>query len=82
MFVLRPPVEVMLARSVTAVPSASALAGGVLYEQKWDGYPPAVFNASQPYLQSRRGADLTGGFPEIADARRPRCLVWSSTVSW
>jgi ATP-dependent DNA ligase len=81
----RPPVEVMLARAVATVPSASALPGGVLYEQKWDGYRLVAFNASpQPYLQSRRGADLTGGFPEIAEAvaTLPRVVLHGELVIW
>jgi ATP-dependent DNA ligase len=74
----------MLARAVTAVPSASALSGGVVYEQKWDGYRLVAFNASQPYLHSRRGADLTGGFPEIADAvaTLPRVVLDGELVIW
>src|SRR3954447_23515632 len=65
---LRPPVEVMLARPVDSVPAAHALPGGVLYEQKWDGYRLVGFSTPRPFLQSRRGADLTGAFPEIAAA--------------
>ena len=41
---LRPPVEVMLARAVDAVPGAHALPGGVQYEQKWDGYRLVAFS--------------------------------------
>ena len=58
----------MLARAVDAVPGAHALPGGVQYEQKWDGYRLVGFSAPRPYLQSRRGADLTDAFPEIAAA--------------
>ena len=65
---LRPPVEVMLARAVDAVPGAHALPGGVQYEQKWDGYRLVGFSTPRPHLQSRRGADLTDAFPEIAAA--------------
>ena len=65
---LRPPVEVMLARAVDSLPAAHALPGGVQYEQKWDGYRLVGFNAPRPFLQSRRGADLTEAFPEITAA--------------
>ena len=65
---LRPPVEVMLARAVDAVPGVHALPGGVQYEQKWDGYRLVGFSTPRPHLQSRRGADLTDAFPEIAAA--------------
>ena len=78
---LRPPVEVMLARAVDAGPGAHALPGGVRYEQKWDGYRLVAFTSPRPHLQSRRGADLTEAFPEIADAVA-RCLTSSSTANW
>src|SRR6478609_5130230 len=64
----RPSVEVMLARAVDSLPAAHALPGGVLYEQKWDGYRLVGFSTPHPFLQSRRGADLTDAFPEIASA--------------
>ena len=65
---VRPPVDVMLARAVPTLPRATALPGGVQYEQKWDGYRLIAFSAPRPYLQSRRGADLTTGYPDIAEA--------------
>jgi ATP-dependent DNA ligase len=65
---LRPPVDVMLARAVDSLPGAHALPGGVQYEQKWDGYRLVGFSTPKPHLQSRRGADLTDAFPEIAAA--------------
>lgn len=65
---LRPPIEVMLARAVGSVPAPTALPGGVQYEQKWDGYRLVGFGTPRPFLQSRRGADLTEAFPEIAIA--------------
>src|SRR3954470_18043154 len=65
---LRPPVEGMLARAVDSLPAAHALPGGVQYEQKWDGYRLVGFSTPRPFLQSRRGADLTAAFPEIAAA--------------
>src|SRR4051812_1720925 len=78
------PVEVMLARAVTAVPAASALRGGVLFEQKWDGYRLVAFSAPRPALQSRRGADLTEAFPEIADAvgALPDAVLDGELVIW
>ena len=65
---VRPPVDVMLARAVPTLPRATALPGGVQYEQKWDGYRLVAFSAPRPYLQSRRGAELTAGYPDIAEA--------------
>jgi ATP-dependent DNA ligase len=40
----------------------------VQYEHKWDGYRLVGFSTPKPHLQSRRGADLTDAFPEIAAA--------------
>lgn len=64
----------MLARPVESVPGRAALPGGCLYEPKWDGYRIVVHvgqdEAGQPMcrVQSRRGADLTQAFPDIAAA--------------
>src|SRR5690349_24276258 len=82
--ILRPPIDVMLARAVDSVPAAHALPGGVLYEQKWDGYRLVGFSTSRPLLQSRRGADLTEAFPEItaAVARLGDVVVDGELVIW
>ena len=81
---VRPPVDVMLARAVQALPPASALPGGVHYEQKWDRYRLVAFTSPRPYLQSRRAADLTAGFPEIAEAvaSLPDVVVDGELVIW
>lgn len=63
---LSPPVEPMLARSVTALPRAKG--SRALFEQKVDGYRTVVFAQPEPYLQSRRGAALGPAFPELARA--------------
>lgn len=63
---LSPPVEPMLARSVTVLPRAGSRPA--LFEQKADGYRTLVFARPAPYIQSRRGADLGPAFPEIARA--------------
>ncbi|MEV6183362.1 ATP-dependent DNA ligase [Streptomyces sp. NPDC052015] len=62
---LSPPLEPMLARSVSALPTGGRRA---VFEQKADGYRVVVFARPAPYLQSRRGAELSGAFPEIAQA--------------
>lgn len=63
---LSPPVEPMLARPVTALPPA----GGrpAVFQQKADGFRALVFTGRRPFLQSRRGADLGGAFPELVGA--------------
>ncbi|WP_030338344.1 hypothetical protein [Streptomyces sp. NRRL S-1022] len=63
---LSPPVEWMLARSVTALPSPGARP--LLFEQKADGFRVLVFTGAKPYLQSSRGADLGPALPEITRA--------------
>ncbi|WP_406529242.1 hypothetical protein [Streptomyces sp. I8-5] len=63
---LSPPVEPMLAHSITTMPSPTART--LLFEQKADGFRSLVFTGQAPYIQSRRGADLGGAFPELARA--------------
>jgi len=80
----RPPLEVMLARRVERIPAGSALPGGVLYEQKWDGYRLVAFNTEPAFLQSRRGANLTAAFPEVVSAicELPECVLDGELVIW
>lgn len=61
----------MLARSAERLPVGRALRGGVVYEPKWDGYRALVFVTDTGVrIQSRRGADLTRAFPDVAGAAR------------
>ena len=61
----------MLARSAERLPRGRALRGGCVYEPKWDGYRGLVFvTEAGVRVQSRRGADLTQAFPDIASAAR------------
>jgi ATP-dependent DNA ligase len=63
------PQDVMLARAVNRLPEAGVLSGGCGYEPKWDGYRALVFRPdSGVVVQSRRGSDLTGAFPDIVAA--------------
>ena len=65
------PQGVMLACSAERLPSGRVLRGGCVYEPKWDGYRGLVFvTAVGARVQSRRGADLTRAFPDIASAAR------------
>ena len=67
------PQGVMLARSAERLPRGSAIRGGCVYEPKWDGYRSLVFvTEAGVRVQSRRGADLTRAFPDIASAARRR----------
>jgi ATP-dependent DNA ligase len=63
------PAGVMLAKPVEGLPPANALPGGCLYEPKWDGYRALVrVDDDGTRIRSRRGTDLTPGFPDIAEA--------------
>src|SRR4051794_24340715 len=61
----------MLARAMETLPTGRALRGGGVYEPKWDGYRGLLFVTDAGVrVQSRRGADLTRGFADIAAAAR------------
>jgi ATP-dependent DNA ligase len=67
------PQDVALARPVEVLPGSRSLPGGCLYEPKWDGFRCVlhlhrVEGRTVCRVQSRRGADLTGAFPDIAAA--------------
>src|SRR4051812_14034109 len=75
-FPVPPPVEPMLARSLTALPSD----GGFLYEPKWDGFRAIVFRGGgEIYIQSRDLRPLDRYFPELHDVLLERlpdgCVV-------
>lgn len=66
---LTPPIKPMLAEARRDLPPEGALPGGLAYEPKADGFRVIVF--ARPGLvmvQSRRGTDLTGSFPDISEA--------------
>jgi ATP-dependent DNA ligase len=66
---LRGPVQVMLAQAVETIPGPSSMPGGSVYEPKWDGWRlTATVGEDRATLWSRRGADLTARFPEVAAA--------------
>jgi ATP-dependent DNA ligase len=75
-----PPVAPMLAKAVSGVPAPDSVAGGLVYEPKWDGFRCIVFrDGDEVVLGSRNEKPLTRYFPEIVDAVRaslpPRCVV-------
>ncbi|MER6160340.1 hypothetical protein ABT147_33110 [Streptomyces sp. NPDC001868] len=66
---LTPPIEPMLAETWRALPPEGALPGGLIAEQKADGFRAVLFaRPGQVLIQSRRGSDLTPAFPDIAAA--------------
>jgi len=75
-----PPVQPMLAKSVPSVPAPDSVAGGLLFEPKWDGFRCIVFrDGDEVELGSRNERPLTRYFPEILDPLRAalpeRCVV-------
>jgi len=75
-----PPVSPMLAKAVAEVPAPDAVAGGLIYEPKWDGFRVIVFkDGDDVELGSRGSKTLTRYFPELVDAARThlpaRCVI-------
>ena len=63
------PVAVQLSKPVREIPAAHALAGGCLYEPKWDGYRLVVVRSgASTRLWSKQGRDLTDRFPDVVAA--------------
>ncbi|MDO9396821.1 MAG: ATP-dependent DNA ligase [Herbiconiux sp.] len=62
-------VSPMLAKAVTAVPEPDSVAGGLLYEPKWDGFRGIVaFDGTDVSIGSRGSKPLTRYFPELTEA--------------
>jgi ATP-dependent DNA ligase len=61
----------MLAKSVPDVPEPDSVAGGLVYEPKWDGFRGIVaFDGEQVEIGSRGAKPLTRYFPELVEAFR------------
>jgi ATP-dependent DNA ligase len=66
---LRGPVPLLLAVPQEALPAPAALAGGAVYEMKWDGFRcAAVHREHGVRLWSRQGRDFSDHFPDMRDA--------------
>jgi ATP-dependent DNA ligase len=70
----------MLAKPVSGVPAPDSVAGGLVYEPKWDGFRCIVFrDGAEVVLGSRNEKPLTRYFPEVVEAvlaQLPeRCVV-------
>ena len=75
-----PPVSPMLAKPVSGVPAPDSVAGGLVYEPKWDGFRCIVFrDGDDVVLGSRNEKPLTRYFPEVVEAALrslpERCVV-------
>src|SRR3954465_15158870 len=82
---LSPPIAPMLAKSVKGVPEPSSVAGGLLYEPKWDGFRCIAFrDGDEVELTSRGERPLTRYFPEVVaallESLPPRCVVDGEVV--
>jgi ATP-dependent DNA ligase len=80
-----PPVEPMLARSVSGVPKPSSVPGGLSYEPKWDGFRSIIFHdGDEVRLDSRNLKPINRYFPEVLDAVRvetpDRCVLDGEVV--
>ena len=74
-----PPVQPMLAKSVSGIPDPAAH-GGLSFEPKWDGFRCLVFkDGDEVELTSRNTKPLTRYFPEVVAAMREqlpeRCVL-------
>ncbi len=70
----------MLAKAVPTVPEQGSVAGGLLYEPKWDGFRCLVFrDGDEVVLGSRGSKTLERYFPDLVAAvlehLPPRCVV-------
>ncbi len=65
------PLVPMLAKAVADVPDPDAVAGGLAFEPKWDGFRCLVLrDGDEVELASRGKRPLTRYFPEVVDAVR------------
>lgn len=74
------PIQPMLAKAVPAVPEPDSVAGGLVYEPKWDGFRAIVrIEDGTCEIGSRGSKMLTRYFPELVDALLgslpARCVV-------
>ena len=61
-------IDPMLAKLVTTVPDPDKVAGGLVYEPKWDGFRAIVyFDGSTVEIGSRGSKMLTRYFPELVE---------------
>ena len=79
-FPIQPPIEPMLAKLESKIPSQHEGDGGWIYEPKWDGFRALVFrDGDELLIQSRDLKPLGRYFPELEAPLRanlpPRCVL-------
>jgi ATP-dependent DNA ligase len=77
----------MLSKAEDTVPTAFALAGGTIWEPKWDGYRSILQVADGVVtLRSRKGTNLTAAFPDVIEAAAsqvpPGVVLDGESVVW
>jgi ATP-dependent DNA ligase len=75
-----PPLKPMLAKAVPEIPPPDGVAGGLVYEPKWDGFRCIVFrDGDEVVLGSRNTKPLTRYFPELVESLQAnlpeRCVL-------
>jgi ATP-dependent DNA ligase len=82
------PAEPMLAKPTDHLPVEREMPGGSSYEPKWDGYRALLGVDADGYasIRSRRGADITRSFPDVAgpaaEQLAPGTLLDGELVVW
>jgi ATP-dependent DNA ligase len=57
---LRPPIDLALAKAVESIPRGDVLAGGSVFEMKFDGFRAVcLVGSDEVWLYSRQGKDLS-----------------------
>ena len=68
---LRPPIEVMTASPIAALPQEKTCPGGCRFEVKWDGFRAIMYlTPGGPLLRSRAGRRLDTYFPDVRRSAR------------
>ena len=75
-----PPIQPMLAKSVSGIPDPAKFPEGLSFEPKWDGFRCLVFrDGDEVELASRNTKSLTRYFPELVAAIKestpPKCVL-------
>ena len=81
------PVQLMLSRAQDTIPQPSALAGGTVWEPKWDGYRCVLrVGKGQVSIWSRNNTNLSTTFPDLITAATthipPGVVLDGEAVVW
>jgi ATP-dependent DNA ligase len=84
---LLPPIDLALAKAVESIPRGDVLAGGSVFEMKFDGFRAVcLVGSDEVWLYSRQGKDLSRYFPDVlasaGEQIPPGCVVDGELVVW